>query len=93
MQVDGAPMWGHLDAGQISLDSGGSLEAATAQFLAPVEPTKIIATHLTYRSRVEEYAAQVPPYPSYFMKPPTTLNGHGGVLRRPAGCRRATSIR
>lgn len=87
MQVDGAPMWGHLDAGLISLDAGGSLEAATARFLAPVEPTKIIATHLTYRSRVEEYAAQVPPYPSYFMKPPTTLNGHGGVLRRPAGCR------
>ena len=35
--------------------------------------------HLTYRSRVEEYAARTPPEPSYFVKPPTTLNGH----RRP----------
>ena len=47
-------------AGGLSLDAGGSLEAAAARFLAPVEPTKIIATHLTYRSRVEEYAARVP---------------------------------
>ena len=27
----------------------------------------------------------MPPEPSYFMKPPSTLNGHGGVLRRPRG--------
>jgi 5-oxopent-3-ene-1,2,5-tricarboxylate decarboxylase/2-hydroxyhepta-2,4-diene-1,7-dioate isomerase len=44
-----------------------------------------MAVHLTYRSRVEEYAASTPPQPSYFLKPPTTLNGHRGVLRRPAG--------
>lgn len=69
------------------LDSGASLAADAAQYLAPVEPSKIIATHLTYRSRVDEYAARVPAYPSYFMKPPTTLNGHGGVLRRPSGTR------
>ena len=50
-------------------------------------PSKILAVHLTYRSRVEEYAAKIPPQPSYFMKPPTTLNSHGGVIRRPAGTR------
>jgi len=32
--------------------------------------------HLTYESRVREYDAKTPPEPSYFMKPPTTLNGH-----------------
>ena len=80
-------MWGRLDRGQIVLDSGGTLDPATAEYLAPVEPTKIIATHLTYRSRVEEYAARVPPEPSYFMKPPTTLNGHHGQLRLPRGGR------
>ena len=53
----------------------------------PSTPTKIIAVHLTYRSRVEEYAARSPPQPSYFMKPPTTLNGHRGEVRRPAGAR------
>ncbi len=85
--ADGAPAWGRLDDEAIALDDGRRLAAADARFLAPVEPTKIIATHLTYRSRVDEYAARTPPEPSYFMKPPTTLNGHGGELRRPRGAR------
>jgi len=71
----------------VILDDGGELPAAEAAFLAPAEPTKIIATHLTYRSRVEEYRARVPAEPSYFMKPPSSLNGHHGVLRRPRGAR------
>ena len=87
MLVEGSPSWGRLDGGSIVLDSGERLDEAAAHFLAPVEPTKIIATHLTYRSRVEEYAARTPPEPSYFMKPPTTLNGHRGRLRRPRGAR------
>ena len=87
MLVEGSPSWGRLDGGSVVLDSGERLDEATAHFLAPVEPTKIIATHLTYRSRVEEYAARTPPEPSYFMKPPTTLNGHRGRLRRPRGAR------
>jgi 5-oxopent-3-ene-1,2,5-tricarboxylate decarboxylase/2-hydroxyhepta-2,4-diene-1,7-dioate isomerase len=85
--VDGAPVWGRLEAGQVVLDTGGTLDADQAHYLAPVEPTKIIATHLTYRSRVEEYRAKAPPEPSYFMKPPTTLNGHHGQLRLPRGGR------
>ena len=87
MLVEGSPSWGRLDGGSVVLDSGERLDEAGAHFLAPVEPTKIIATHLTYRSRVEEYAARTPPEPSYFMKPPTTLNGHRGELRRPRGAR------
>jgi 5-oxopent-3-ene-1,2,5-tricarboxylate decarboxylase / 2-hydroxyhepta-2,4-diene-1,7-dioate isomerase len=83
--VEGAARWGHLDGATIVLDDGGSVAEADAVYLAPVEPTKIIATHLTYRSRVEEYAARTPAEPSYFMKPPTTLNSHRGVLRRPRG--------
>jgi len=85
--VDGSPAWGRLDGDAVSLEGGKRVPIADAAFLAPVEPTKIIATHLTYRSRVDEYAARVPPEPSYFMKPPTTLNGHHGLLRRPRGAR------
>jgi 5-oxopent-3-ene-1,2,5-tricarboxylate decarboxylase/2-hydroxyhepta-2,4-diene-1,7-dioate isomerase len=83
--VDGAPAWGRPAGDEIVLDDGTRLAEADAHYLAPVEPTKILAVHLTYRSRVEEYAARIPPQPSYFLKPPTTLNGHRGVLRRPAG--------
>src|SRR5215210_8421591 len=82
---DGAPEWGRREGGEILLDSGERFPEAEAEYLAPVEPTKILAVHLTYRSRVEEYVARTPPEPSYFVKPPSTLNGHRGVVRRPRG--------
>lgn len=85
--VDGAAVGGSLDAGRILLDDGRELADADAVYLPPVEPSKILAVHLTYRSRVNEYAARVPPQPSYFLKPPTTLNAHRGEIRRPAGAR------
>ncbi len=84
---DGSPAWGHLRDGEIVLDSGVSVDPDGAMWLAPVEPSKILAVHLTYRSRLVDYDARQPPEPSYFMKPPSTLNGHGGVLRRPRGAR------
>ena len=77
--------WGTLDGDEIVFDDGTRVPEAEAAYLAPVQPSKIIAVHLTYRSRIEEYKARTPAYPSYFMKPPTTLNGHRGELRRPAG--------
>jgi 5-oxopent-3-ene-1,2,5-tricarboxylate decarboxylase/2-hydroxyhepta-2,4-diene-1,7-dioate isomerase len=83
----GAPAWGSLEGDVIVLDDGTRIADAEAHYLAPARPSKILAVHLTYRSRVEEYAARIPPQPSYFMKPPTTLNGHRGVVRRPAGTR------
>ena len=85
--IDGVPVWGRRAGDAIELDDGRTVAEREAAYLAPVEPSKIIAVHLTYRSRVEEYAAQVPPAPSYFMKPPTALNGHRGELRRPHGAR------
>jgi 5-oxopent-3-ene-1,2,5-tricarboxylate decarboxylase/2-hydroxyhepta-2,4-diene-1,7-dioate isomerase len=85
--VDGAPAWGRRNGDTIELEDGRAIPEAEAAYLAPVEPTKIIAVHLTYRSRIEEYAARTPPEPSYFMKPPSTLNGHRGVIRRPRGAR------
>src|SRR5215211_6070827 len=84
---DGAPEWGAREGEEVVLDSGDRIPEAGAHYLAPVEPTKIMAVHLTYLSRVEEYAASIPPQPSYFLKPPTTLNGHRGTVRRPRGTR------
>jgi 5-oxopent-3-ene-1,2,5-tricarboxylate decarboxylase/2-hydroxyhepta-2,4-diene-1,7-dioate isomerase len=55
----------------------------------PVEiaPTKIIAVHLNYPSRVEEYGARTPEAPSYFLKPLSSLSRHGAEVVRPRGCR------
>ena len=50
-------------------------------------PSKIVGVHLSYRSRVEEYAAETPDVPSYFLKPPSSLARHGDEVVRPRGCR------
>ncbi len=88
VEIDGGAEWGRLDGSQVVTDGGRELAAADVRWLPPVTPSKIIAVHLTYRSRLLEYAvARMPAQPSYFMKPPSTLNAHLGVLRRPAGTR------
>jgi 5-oxopent-3-ene-1,2,5-tricarboxylate decarboxylase/2-hydroxyhepta-2,4-diene-1,7-dioate isomerase len=87
VELDGEPRWGRRDGDTIVLDGGAAVPEADALYLAPAEPTKILAVHLTYRSRVEEYAARTPPEPSYFVKPPTTLNGHRRPVRMAKGAR------
>ena len=87
VEIDGEPRWGRRDGERIVLDDGSEVAEADALYLAPVEPTKIFAVHLTYRSRIEEYAARTPPEPSYFVKPPTTLNGHRRPVRMAKGAR------
>ncbi len=87
IELGGVPVWGHVVGDSIVCEDGRTVPEAEAQYLAPVEPSKIIAVHLTYQSRLTEYAAKTPAYPSYFLKPPTTLNGHRGVLRRPRNTR------
>jgi 2-keto-4-pentenoate hydratase/2-oxohepta-3-ene-1,7-dioic acid hydratase in catechol pathway len=87
VEVDGEPRWGRRAGERIVLDDGSELAEADAPYLAPAEPTKILAVHLTYRSRIEEYAARTPPEPSYFVKPPTTLNGHRRPVRMARGAR------
>ncbi|MBA2691569.1 MAG: fumarylacetoacetate hydrolase family protein [Rubrobacter sp.] len=83
----GRVSWGRKEGDEVVLDSGERVSEGSVEYLAPVEPTKILAVHLTYASRVHEYAAKEPPEPSYFLKPPTTLNGHRGKIMRPAGTR------
>src|SRR5437762_12102342 len=87
ISVDGAPCWGRLDGEKVVLDGGRRIAEVDATYLAPVEPSKILAVHLSYRSRLDEYRARLPAAPSYFLKPPSALNGHRGVIRRPAGTR------
>jgi 5-oxopent-3-ene-1,2,5-tricarboxylate decarboxylase/2-hydroxyhepta-2,4-diene-1,7-dioate isomerase len=77
-----------LENGVVRTD-GLEVPAADVQrWLSPVTPGKILATHLTYRSRAEEYRmARLPSEPSYFMKPASSLSAHLAPVVRPAGCR------
>lgn len=58
-----------------------------AVHLPPSEPHTIIAVHLNYASRTEEFMTKLPAAPTYFQKPVTALNSHGGAVVRPEGCR------
>jgi 5-oxopent-3-ene-1,2,5-tricarboxylate decarboxylase/2-hydroxyhepta-2,4-diene-1,7-dioate isomerase len=85
---DGRVHEGVLDGDTIRTPDLTLAAADVTEWLAPVSPGKIIATHLTYRSRAVEYRmARLPQEPSYFMKPPSSLSAHGAVVVRPAGCR------
>jgi 5-oxopent-3-ene-1,2,5-tricarboxylate decarboxylase/2-hydroxyhepta-2,4-diene-1,7-dioate isomerase len=87
VQLPAGAVRGTLEGDEVALENGVRLPVSEARFLAPVEPTKIVATHLTYRSRLEEYGARTPAEPSYFLKPPSSLAGHGEEIRRPRGAR------
>jgi len=58
-----------------------------AQHLPPSEPSKIIAVHLNYDSRTQEFMTRLPAAPTYFHKPVTALNSHKGAVVRPQGCK------
>ncbi|MQA72797.1 MAG: FAA hydrolase family protein [Solirubrobacterales bacterium] len=76
-----------FEGSRLVLADGTRIDEADAEWLAPVEPGKIVATHLTYRSRVTEYAMAAPPAePSYFLKPPSSLSAHRAAVARPRGC-------
>jgi 5-oxopent-3-ene-1,2,5-tricarboxylate decarboxylase/2-hydroxyhepta-2,4-diene-1,7-dioate isomerase len=88
LHKNGQATWGTLADDRIRLASGEELKTDEARFLPPVTPSKIIATHLTYRSRCVEYKMKsLPDYPSYFLMPPSALSYHQAPVARPRGCR------
>ncbi len=54
--------------------------------LPPIQPSKIICVHLNYESRRAEFQAGLGPAPTFFHKPTTSLNAHGGEVVRPPRC-------
>jgi 5-oxopent-3-ene-1,2,5-tricarboxylate decarboxylase/2-hydroxyhepta-2,4-diene-1,7-dioate isomerase len=69
--------------------AGDGREVATAEaiHLPPVVPSKIVAVHLNYASRVEEFGTRLPAAPTYFHKPTSSLNAHRGAVVRPDRCK------
>ncbi len=92
--VGGSAFWGTMvedgaNAGRLRLDDGRLLDADTQVYLPPVNPSKIIAVHISYSSRSFETRNKPKPTetPTYFTKPATSLNGHGGQILKPADCK------
>jgi 5-oxopent-3-ene-1,2,5-tricarboxylate decarboxylase/2-hydroxyhepta-2,4-diene-1,7-dioate isomerase len=85
--LDGYPIEVVRDGEELVAPDGRRIAIEDATHLAPSEPTKIIAVHLNYDSRTQEFMTKLPAAPTYFHKPITALNTHKGAVVRPAGCK------
>ena len=85
--LDGYPTRVLRDGDNLVANDGRVVAIADAIHLAPAEPTKIIAVHLNFDSRTQEFMTKLPAAPTYFHKPITALNTHQGAVVRPAGCK------
>jgi 5-oxopent-3-ene-1,2,5-tricarboxylate decarboxylase/2-hydroxyhepta-2,4-diene-1,7-dioate isomerase len=84
--LDGAVVAVTRDGNDLVAGDGRRVGVAEAVHLPPVTPTKIVAVHLNHRSRVAEFGVSLPAAPTYFHKPVSALNSHGGAVVRPQGC-------
>jgi 5-oxopent-3-ene-1,2,5-tricarboxylate decarboxylase / 2-hydroxyhepta-2,4-diene-1,7-dioate isomerase len=86
---NGQAVWGVVDGINIKLQNGENISIDAASFLAPVNnPSKIMATHLTFKSRCVEYKmTKIPDYPSYFLMPPSSISHHKAKVARPRGAK------
>ena len=82
----GSAHWSTGVDGGLELDDGRLVSESEVQHLPPCAPTKIICPHGNYRSRWYEFGGEgEPTEPTYFHKPISSLNSHGGQLVRPGG--------
>jgi 5-oxopent-3-ene-1,2,5-tricarboxylate decarboxylase/2-hydroxyhepta-2,4-diene-1,7-dioate isomerase len=85
--LDGYPVQVIRVGEDLVAPDGRRIAIDDAVHLAPSEPTKIIAVHLNYESRTQEFLTKLPAAPTYFHKPTTALNSHKGAVVRPEGCK------
>ena len=85
--LNGAAVQVVRDGSVLRAADGRTIEVDDAVHLPPVEPSKIVAVHLNYRSRVDEFGTRLPSAPTYFHKPTTALNAHNGAVVRPERCK------
>ncbi|MFM1917992.1 MAG: hypothetical protein RJB01_1507 [Actinomycetota bacterium] len=85
--LDGYPCQVVREGENLIAADGRVVAIADAIHLPPVEPTKIICVHLNYDSRTREFMTKLPPAPTYFHKPITSLNSHDAAVVRPSGCK------
>ena len=85
--LDGYPTQVRRSGELLISGDGRTIAIEQALHLPPSTPTKIIAVHLNYQSRTDEFMTKLPAAPTYFQKPVTALNSHKGAVVRPMGCK------
>ena len=65
------------------LEKLSAMPLASADLLAPVEPSKIVCVGRNYREHAAELGHDVPKEPLIFLKPPSSINDPAGKIVRP----------
>ena len=68
--------------------AGAAVPLASVRLLAPVVPSKVIGIGTNYRAHALEMGKPVPPVPKIFLKPSTSVIGHGDAIPLPPGAQR-----
>ena len=85
--LDGVPTTVSREGDELVAPDGRTMPLDDPIHLPPVMPTKVVCVHLNYESRRAEFQATLGPAPTYFHKPVSSLNAHGGEIVRPPRCR------
>lgn len=85
--LDGVATTVTRDGDELVAPDGRRLPVDEPPHLPPVQPSKIVCVHLNYESRRAEFQAELGPAPTFFHKPTTSLNAHGGEIVRPPRCK------
>jgi 2-keto-4-pentenoate hydratase/2-oxohepta-3-ene-1,7-dioic acid hydratase in catechol pathway len=76
-------------AGKLSDPAGlvpTGVSAPISLVLPPIQPTNIFCIGLNYREHAKEGGQEPPSTPVIFMKPTSTVIGHGAAIRMPDAC-------
>jgi 2-keto-4-pentenoate hydratase/2-oxohepta-3-ene-1,7-dioic acid hydratase in catechol pathway len=65
-----------------------SFPLSEVKILPPVLPTKVVCLGLNYRDHAEEMKMEIPDEPVIFLKPTTSIIGHGDTIIAPSFCQR-----
>jgi 2-keto-4-pentenoate hydratase/2-oxohepta-3-ene-1,7-dioic acid hydratase in catechol pathway len=85
--LDGVTTTVTRDGDELVAPDGRRVPMDDPTHLPPVQPSKIVCVHLNYESRRAEFLAELGSAPTFFHKPTTSLNAHGGEVVRPPRCR------
>jgi 2-keto-4-pentenoate hydratase/2-oxohepta-3-ene-1,7-dioic acid hydratase in catechol pathway len=91
--LDAPPTWGWLSEDKIGILDGSPFGAFRrqealipldrVQILPPISPGKIVCVGRNYAAHAAEHDAEVPQLPLLFLKPPSSVIGHGEPILIP----------
>jgi len=77
------PVAGQYEDGTLHAENGSYEVGVDGRLLPPCEPTALYCIGRNYAETLEQMEYERPEEPTFFIKPPTSLVGHGETVRYP----------